>query len=150
VGKAVVVASVPLVDHQFGTDKNWVTCDNSTASPFYGNCYMEWDVVADRVASGDLVMMSTSTDGGRTWSPAVSTADSLHATGGEPVVEPDGTVVVPIQARSGIVDFRSTDGGGTWGPATPVATISRHHFAGNLRGPSFSRAADGRCLCERH
>lgn len=140
-GNAIDVARVPLVDHQFGTDKNWVTCDNSTASLFYGTCYMEWDVVADRVASGDLVMMSTSTDGGRTWSPAVSTADSLHATGGEPVVEPDGTVVVPIRARSGIVAYRSTDGGRTWGPASPVATISQHRFAGNLRGPSFHSVA---------
>jgi len=25
-------------------DKPWITCDNSTASRFYGNCYMEWDV----------------------------------------------------------------------------------------------------------
>ena len=25
-------------------DKPWITCDNSTASRFYGNCYVEWDV----------------------------------------------------------------------------------------------------------
>lgn len=49
---------------------------------------MKWDVVADRVAGGELVQMSTSTDGGRTWSPAVT-----------------------IVARSGIVAFRSVNGG---------------------------------------
>jgi len=136
-GKAIVVARVPLSDHQFGTDKNWVTCDNSTASRFYGNCYMEWDVVADQVAHGELVMMSTSSDGGRTWSPAVSTATKLHATGGEPVAEPDGTVVVPIVSQSGIVAFRSVNGGRTWGSPVPVAKIFQHFSAGNLRGPSF-------------
>jgi hypothetical protein len=140
-GNAIIVARVPLSDHQFGTDKNWVTCDNSTASRFYGHCYMEWDVVADQVAHGDLVMMSTSTNGGRTWSPPVSTTGGLHATGGEPVVEPDGTVVVPIVARSGIVAFRSVNGGKTWGPAVPVARIFQHFPAGNLRGPIFPSVA---------
>jgi hypothetical protein len=143
-GNAIVVAHVRLSGRQFGTDKNWVACDNSTASRFYGHCYMEWDVVADQVARGDLVMMSTSTDGGRTWSPAVSTATRLHATGGEPVVEPDGTVVVPIESRSGIVAFRSVNGGRTWGPQVQVAKIFEHTPAGNLRGPSFpSVAIDG-------
>jgi hypothetical protein len=71
----------------------------------------------------------------------VSTTGGLHATGGEPVVEPDGTVVVPIVARSGIVAFRSTNGGKTWGPAVPVAKIFQHFPAGNLRGPFFPSVA---------
>ena len=24
-------------------DKNWIVCDNTSTSPFYGNCYTEWD-----------------------------------------------------------------------------------------------------------
>src|SRR5580698_3519314 len=24
-------------------DKNWIACDNTASSPFYGNCYVEWD-----------------------------------------------------------------------------------------------------------
>jgi len=24
-------------------DKNWIVCDNTVSSPFYGNCYTEWD-----------------------------------------------------------------------------------------------------------
>jgi len=24
-------------------DKNWTVCDNTSSSPFYGNCYTEWD-----------------------------------------------------------------------------------------------------------
>src|SRR5204863_510753 len=24
-------------------DKNWIVCDNTPSSPFYGRCYTEWD-----------------------------------------------------------------------------------------------------------
>jgi hypothetical protein len=26
-----------------GVDKNWIACDNTATSPFYGHCYTEWD-----------------------------------------------------------------------------------------------------------
>src|SRR6266487_4949088 len=45
-------------------DKDWIVCDNTSTSPFYGHCYVEWDIAS----SGDLVQMSTSSDGGSTWS----------------------------------------------------------------------------------
>jgi len=47
-----------------GFDKDWITCDTTATSPHYGNCYSEWDITS----SGDQVVMSTSTDGGKTWS----------------------------------------------------------------------------------
>jgi hypothetical protein len=121
-------------------DKEWITCDNSTASHFYGNCYMEWDVDNQN----DLVLMSTSRDGGFSWSPDTATSTRLDATGGEPVVQPDGVVVVPILAASGLVDFRSANGGTTWGPATHVASVFQHTFGGNLRGPFFPSVATDR------
>ena len=40
------------------------------ASPFYGHCYTEFDDVAD----ADRIKMSTSTDGGVTWSAPANTA----------------------------------------------------------------------------
>ena len=56
--KTIIVAKIkPGQDF----DKDWVTCDNSTASRFYGNCYVEWDVDNHN----DLVQMSTSRDGGQ-------------------------------------------------------------------------------------
>src|SRR6185312_4063141 len=45
-------------------DKDWIVCDDTASSKFYGNCYVEWDD-AD---AGDSVLMSTSSDGGNTWS----------------------------------------------------------------------------------
>ena len=49
-------------------DKDWMVCDSTATSPHYGNCYMEWD---DN-GSGNLMFMSTSTDGGLTWSTPVT------------------------------------------------------------------------------
>ncbi len=42
-------------------DKNWIVCDNTATSPYYGHCYSEWD----NTSEGDLIKMSTSTDGGK-------------------------------------------------------------------------------------
>jgi hypothetical protein len=120
-------------------DKDWITCDNSTTSRFYGNCYVEWDV--DN--RSDLVQMSTSRNGGRSWSPAMATSERLGGIGGEPVVQPDGDVVVPITGN-GLVAFRSVNGGRTWGPAVKVASRFQHPFGGNLRGPFFPSVATDR------
>jgi hypothetical protein len=45
-------------------DKNWITCDNWPTSKGYGNCYVEYD----NNGNGNRLLMSTSTDGGFTWS----------------------------------------------------------------------------------
>jgi hypothetical protein len=73
-----------------GVDKNWIVCDNTSTSPFYGHCYTEWD----NNAAGNLLQMSTSTDGGLTWS--VPATNNTGVIGGQPLVRPDGTVIVPI------------------------------------------------------
>src|SRR5207302_3029955 len=51
----------PVVVNNDGhfNDKNWSVCDNSASSPFFGNCYTEFDDNTLR----DLIQMSTSTDG---------------------------------------------------------------------------------------
>ena len=109
-------------------DKNWTVCDNTTSSPFYGHCYTEFD----NFGQGDLEYMSTSTDGGRTWSRPVATAGNDKGLGGQPLVQPNGTVVVPFESLNGKeAAFRSTDGGATWSRAV---TISASRFAG-VAGP---------------
>ena len=46
-------------------DKNWIVCDNTATSPFFGNCYTQYD---DN-AAGNRMRMSRSTNGGLTWGP---------------------------------------------------------------------------------
>jgi len=123
-------------------DKEWVVCDNTSTSPFFGHCYVEWD----NTASHDLILMSTSTDGGNLWSPPQATADGAHGIGGQPLVQPDGTVIVPIEAVPSpkILAFTSTNGGASWNSTVTVATIKVHPVAGNLRtSPLPSAEIDG-------
>src|SRR3954465_9125708 len=120
-------------------DKNWIVCDNTATSPFYGNCYTQWD---DHGA-GNRLQMSTSKDGGITWStPATNNTGVI---GGQPVVRPDGTVIVPTANanETAIGAFNSTNGGATWSAVTTIATIRHHTVAGSLReGPLPSAEID--------
>src|SRR5512142_2044745 len=105
--------SMPIVVNASGdfNDKNWTACDNMPASPFYGNCYTEYD---DN-SLGNLLQMSASSDGGLTWGAGTPTANNAHGIGGQPVVQPNGNVIVPVVAYSGsqpfLVSFTSSDGG---------------------------------------
>lgn len=113
-------------------DKEWIVCDNSTKSRFYGNCYVQVDVTS----SGNLMVMTTSKDGGKTWGPERVPAGSPSGLGGQPLVQPDGTVVVPYTANfSSINAFRSTDGGDSWTSAVTVAGISDHEVPGMRAEP---------------
>lgn len=124
------------------SDKNWIVCDSWTNSPFYGNCYVEWD----DPFNSDEILMSTSSDGGLTWGVATATATSADGIGGQPLVQPNGTVVVPIESTttSAMLSFSSTDGGTTWSAPVTIAAIQFHDDAGGIRsGPLPSAAIDG-------
>ncbi len=121
------------------SDKNWIVCDSYATSAFYGNCYVEWD----NPDTGDGILMSTSTDGGLTWSAAIGTANHATGIGGQPLVQPNGTVVVPIETN-GISAYMSTNGGTTWTAPVTVTNIQSHTDAGGIRsGPLPSAAVDG-------
>ena len=122
-------------------DKGWITCDNTASSPFYGHCYDEFD----NHSQGNLILMNTSTDGGITWQGAIPTANHAPGLGGEPLVQPNGTVVVPMDNVLGtaLLVFTSTDGGGSWGTATVISQIVSHKVSGNLRArPLISVSMD--------
>jgi hypothetical protein len=103
-------------------DKDWIVCDNSPTSMFYGHCYIEWD----DDDKGGLILLSTSTDGGYTWGVAQTTLDKAHGLGGQPLVQPNGTVIVPISgyATSRMLSFTSTNGGRSWNSAIEVTKIT--------------------------
>jgi len=127
------------------SDKNWIACDNWASSPFFGNCYMQWD----EPSTNDQILMSTSSDGGITWSSGVSTSAFTSGIGGQPLAQPNGTVVVPIETFVGsnianISSFVSANGGTTWTNPVTIATIQLHADGGGIRsGPLPSAAIDG-------
>lgn len=139
-------------------DKNWTVCDDTSTSPFFGHCYTEWD---DN-GNGNLVQMSTSTDGGMTWSTRQSTANNATVIGGQPLVQPSGTVIVPIENanESSLLAFTSTNGGTSWNSTITVTSINHHTDAGSIRSGSLPTAEiDGAgtvyvvwsdCRFERH
>lgn len=128
-GNPVSVAAGPI-----GSDKNWITCDDTAASPFYGHCYVEWD-------DGNLrVHVNASTDGGKTWGPTRAGGNNAFGLGGQPLVQPNGTVVVPFSDGGGAdLDIVSKDGGQTWSNAIRISPEADHGVA-TMRAPSLPSA----------
>jgi hypothetical protein len=104
-------------------DKQWMTCDDTPASPFYGNCYVEWSGLTG-------ITMSRSTDGGLSW--ANSSTPRAIGTGGQPIVQNDGRVVVPY-AGNGMQSLVSSDGGVSYTGPHAIASASAHRAGGSLR-----------------
>src|SRR5271165_3304653 len=119
-------------------DKNWIICDNTSTSPYFGNCYVGWD--------NSQIQMTTSTDGGLTWSAPIPTQGFDQGISINPVVQPNGNVVVGFYSyNSGeMAAFMSTNGGQTWNASVNIASAPSHGEAGGLRSPGLpSTAVDG-------
>jgi len=142
--------SNPVVVNNDGhfNDKNWTVCDNTSTSPFFGNCYTEFD---DNTL-GDRIQMSTSSNGGVNWGPAQMTGNKAFGIGGQPLVQPDGTVIVPINGFTRfnflISAFVSKNGGASWGPTHRVAVVAFRLPNGGIRAtiplPSAEMDASGK------
>src|SRR5712692_4579948 len=137
----------PIVVNAYGyfNDKNWTVCYNTSSSPFFGHCYTAFD---DNTL-GDLIQMSTSSDGGQSWGAALPTGNNAHGIGGPPLVQPGGTVIVPISGFAGVnflmLSFTSSDGGASWSKTHIIARVGFHHAAGGIRDsiPLPSAEMDG-------
>jgi hypothetical protein len=128
----------PVIVAQSGNlDKTWLVCDDTPASPHFGNCYEEWD---DN-GNNNQVFMGTSTDGGGTWTNrAIAGANGL---GGQPLVQPNGNVIVPFLGNSPTIQsFSSTNGGQSWGGLAQVAAVSASLVQGGLRDDSLPSAQE--------
>ena len=133
-------------DPSIGTllDKQWLACDNGAASPFRGHCYLAYTDLAhdiDPRRRGSNVGVQTSTDGGATWSPPVLfpvDADQVSPAV-QPVVRPNGELVIVFFEDGGVRAIRSTDGGATFAPRERVSGL---RFTGTrpLRGFSLPTA----------
>ncbi len=117
----------------FAHDKEWVVCDSGATSARKGTCYTSFS----DFTAGRRIVTSRSTDGGLTWSaPAGSNDPAATGLGAQPVVQPDGTLVVVFLAGNGesqIGAIRSTDGGATFGSMAVVSSSTRHVPTG-MRG----------------
>jgi hypothetical protein len=126
--------SAPVVtapdEGSFVHDKNWIACDNGTASRFAGRCYVVWTGPAESLG------ISSSSDGGVTWSrPA--TSSEIRGIGWQPVARPDGTlVIVYATERNGIRAVSSRDGGASFGPPVTVSDLQTAPVPG-VRAPAF-------------
>ena len=126
------------------SDKNWIVCDSWPASPHYGNCYVEWD----DFSAGDVILMSTSSDGGLSWSTPVSTTSLAKGIGGQPLVQPSGNVVVPIANadETAVEAFSSNNGGVSWSSPVSISNVQLYNEGrqtGIRSGPLPSAAIDG-------
>lgn len=112
-------------------DKTWVSCDNNTGSPHYGNCYAEWD----NNGAGDIVYFAVSSDGGSTWGTPVQPATKPAMFALQPLALSTGTVIAPGSDafNENIESTTSTNGGTTFGAPVIVSAISKHTAAGGLR-----------------
>ena len=137
-----VAALEERVGEGIAFDKNWIACDNTSSSPFYGRCYLVYTHSAGR----DMLAVSWSTDGGVTWS-APTDIGARPAVGVFPAIRPTGELVVVYFLESGqpaIAASRSADGGSTWGAPVRIADVSNRCAISGFRAfPLPSADADG-------
>ena len=86
--------------------------------------------------------MSTSSDGGQTWSTPLTTVAQDYGIGGNPLVLPNGNVVVAYaDFNGGMSAFTSTNGGQSWNAAVSIADAPSHGEDGGLRSAGLPSAA---------
>jgi hypothetical protein len=111
-------------------DKNWIACDNGAASPNAGRCYVTW-TRSDR----GVLALSSSSDGGETWS-TTALVPAARGSGWQPVVQPNGTLVVVYEGERTVESVRSRDGGRTFDSPVVVSSLRTASVPG-MRAPSL-------------
>jgi BNR repeat-like domain len=105
-------------------DKEWIVCDSGLLSPHFGSCYVGYsDFRSQRME------FQASRDGGLTWEAQVAAPDNAGrasirgrwAPAPQPVVQPDGDLIVPFFDETRVAAVRSADGGRSFSPAVTVA-----------------------------
>jgi hypothetical protein len=123
-------------------DKEWIVCDNGAASPHRGSCYVTYsDFRTLRLE------FQASRDGGLTWSGQVASPDNAGrasiigrwAPAPQPVVQPDGDLIVPYYDENRVAAIRSADGGRSFSPSVTVAATAFQPTPG-LRAPPLPSA----------
>ena len=104
-------------------DKEWIVCDNGEASPHRGSCYATYsDFRTLRLE------FQASRDSGVTWEPPIAAPDDAGrvsirgrwAPAPQPVVQPDGDLIVPYYDETRMAAILSADGGRSFSAAVGV------------------------------
>ncbi len=102
-------------------DKPYIAVDTNPSSPFFGRVYVAWDRTDNGVSTHNNIMVSSSADGGVTFSNPVGIipgpGEQKSVIGADPFVGPDGTLYVAWHDVHGneLVESSSHDGGNTFG-----------------------------------
>jgi hypothetical protein len=112
-------APVTAIASGTSLDKQWLTCDNA------GRCYLAYSDIA---RGGTRIGVQSSTDGGITWSsPVLLPVDADFVSPAvQPVVRPNGELVI-VFFEDGVVEaIRSTDGGVTFSARERISSLQIH------------------------
>jgi hypothetical protein len=120
---------------RFNHDKEWLVCDNGAASPNAGRCYAVWTTNPGRTG---VLALAVSSDGGLTWS-APTVFDRAQGSGWQPLVRPDGALVVVYEGTAEIAAVVSRDGGRRFTSPVRVAALRATRVPG-LRAPPLPSA----------
>jgi hypothetical protein len=108
-------------------DKPYIAVDDNPSSPHRNTIYVAWDRFDGSSSSFNGVLVSHSTDGGRTFSAPVfasgTAAGPKGDIGADPFVAPDGTLHMAWHdvQNNAIVQASSADGGASFGPTRVIA-----------------------------
>ena len=154
----------PNVGNGKFNDKPMIAVDRNPTSAFKDRGYVAWDNASPKngkSSDNDVVLVSHSTDGGKTFSDPVQASPSqggpAAVIGADPFVAPDGTVYVAWQdsIHPSIQVAASRDGGLTFGPSHLVSpTLAAFQVlppAQALRGaliyPACAASPSSRLFC---
>lgn len=145
-GPAVVAA---FSNAEFN-DKQSLTVDTASGSPYLGRVYVVWDANFDTNLDGSIdkqvVLVTSSSDSGATWSRPVRVRRKGANVGCVARVGPDGSVSMvwlggSLTGRKSFIYFsKSVDGGQTWSKARRISEVRAAGVNGFRSGnglPSF-------------
>lgn len=108
-------------------DKPMIAVDDNPNSPYRDTIYVAWDNAGGKASSSNLLLVSHSSDGGKTFSTPVAASSTQsgpkQVIGADPFVGPTGDLHVAWHdvQNNAIVESDSTDGGQTFGATHTIA-----------------------------
>ncbi len=138
----------PVTVHSSGSgvfdDKEAIVVDTRDDSPYKGRVYVIWDSIMADLAK-QVVMISFSDDGGRSFQAPFVVSDQGENVGALPLVGPGGTLhAVWLSYSAALPALRtaqSTDGGRSWSAPVEISDMRAVGVSGSRTGSGLPAAA---------